>query len=278
MANCYIHTESQASHSCVICGRGICRECSHWAAGDIYLCPNCWQEGAPVKPTTERAGTRAATGLFGAGVSKVLYYAVALIIVVMASWYVYVTFIAPTLLPAGGFPSVPASASPTLWDVLSHYRLLLTVSVSMFIIVLIGGELMLRTGAKQPKGMKTQPALRPAKGPVADARKSSSTEVTKPKAVSDRASQRVSQQAATRPEIQPLTPLAGLRASQRTTAQPEVQPLTQTAQAEPRASQRTISQAEVQPPHQIRLVYCIYCGNKILPTVAFCDRCGKGQK
>jgi hypothetical protein len=256
MVNCYIHAERQASSSCVICGRGICRECSNWAAGDIYLCPTCSQETVPVAPTPGRpkSGRVAETPSFGGGLSRALYYATALIIVVIGSWYVYATFISPAILPSGGVPPVVSgSASSGLGGIWSRYKLLITISASMFMVVLVSGELMLRTGPKQARTVPTQAQLRPASQSASD---------------SPRESQPVIGHEVTfeRP---------GPKQSQPVGTQPEVQPLTQTLRAGPGPSQRTVTQPEIQPG---RLVYCIYCGNKILSTAVICDRCGKQQE
>jgi len=78
MVNRYTHPERQANSSCVICGRGICRECSNWAAGEIYLCPRYWQENAPTHTTPQkrrnvRLGAELLGLSFGAGLSKSSY-------------------------------------------------------------------------------------------------------------------------------------------------------------------------------------------------------------
>lgn len=260
MVNCYIHTERQASSSCVICGRGICRECSNWAAGDIYLCPRCSQENAPVAPTPGRrkSGGVAETPSSSGELSRALYYATALIIVVIGSWYVYATFISPTILPSGGGPPVVSgSASPGLGGFWSRYNLLITVSASMFMVVLVGGELMLRTGPKQARTVPTQSQLRQASQSVPDSPKESQPVVRQHEVTLER---------------------PGPKQSQPVGTQAEVQPLTQALRAGPGPSQRTVTQPEIQPGSQTRLVYCIYCGNKILSTTVLCDRCGKQQE
>lgn len=43
VAYCYMHTQRKASNICAICARGICGECSSWAAENVYVCPECWQ-------------------------------------------------------------------------------------------------------------------------------------------------------------------------------------------------------------------------------------------
>ena len=253
MANCYIHTERQASSSCVICGRAICRECSNWAAGDIYLCPRCWQENAPAPPTPEKAKREGPAPRPFGGLARVLYYAVAFAIVLGGAWYAYVNFIAPAILPSGGPPTFQSPAPSSLGEIWSRYNLLITVSVSMLIIVLVGGELMLRTGPKQPQAIKTQPAVQQAIQP------------TPPKST---------------PAVLMQTQVVPQRITQRQDApatHPETKPRTQPPLAEPKPSQRAVAQPQVQPSAQVRLVYCIYCGNKILPTATFCNRCGKGQ-
>ena len=40
---CYTHAERKSRHICAICARGICGECSRWAAQDVYVCPECWE-------------------------------------------------------------------------------------------------------------------------------------------------------------------------------------------------------------------------------------------
>ena len=259
MVNCYIHTERQASSSCVICGRGICRECSNWAAGDIYLCPTCWQQNAPLGRVPETRKGKVGGLPIGAGLSRVFYYAVAVIIVLIGSWYVYATFIAPTVAPSGGVPPVVSGpASSGLGEIWSRYNLLITVSVSMFMIVLIGGELMLRTAPKQPRAVPTQPLPTQPQAPPPSQ--------TVPPA-----------------EI-PATPGVdfGLkrdqRQSQSVATQPEAQALTQTVRTGPKRTQPALTHPELKPLTQTKLVYCIYCGNKIPSAAVFCNKCGKGQQ
>ena len=43
VAWCYTHAQRKARYVCAICGRGICGECSRWAAQDVYVCPECWE-------------------------------------------------------------------------------------------------------------------------------------------------------------------------------------------------------------------------------------------
>jgi hypothetical protein len=256
MVNCYIHTDRKATGSCVICGRGICRECSNWAAGDIYLCPKCWQENTPVQPVSEKRKTRVvAGGLFGGGLSRALYYAVAVVIVVIGSWYVYATFIAPIIsnpiLSSGGAPVVPVSAPSTFG--LGHYKLLIEVSVGMFMVVLIGGELILRTAPKQPRAAVTQPKAQPPTQPV------------RPAAI---------------PAVEEVNfgSKKDVKQSQAVTLQPEPQALTQTVRTGQKRTQPALTHPELKPLTQTKLVYCIYCGNKIPSAAVFCDKCGKGQQ
>ena len=258
MVNCYIHAERQASRSCVICGRGICRECSNWAAGDIYVCPRCWQQNVPVQSAPQGQKRQVTGRPTGVGLSRALYYATALIIVVIGSWYVYATFISPIILFSGGVPPIASgSASSGLGGIWSRYKLLITISASMFLVVLVGGELMLRTGPKQARTVPTQPQLRPTSQSVSDSPRESQPIVRQHEVPFERPSPKQSQ------------PIG---------AQPEVQPLTQTLRAVPGPSQQTVTQPEIQPRSQTRLVYCIYCGNKILSTTVICDRCGKQQE
>jgi hypothetical protein len=171
---------------------------------------------------------------------------------------VYATFISPTIMPSGGVPPVVSgSASSGFMGIWSRYKLLITISASMFIVVLVGGELMLRTGPKQARTVPTQPQLRPTSQSVSD---------------SPRESQRVVRQH----EVTFERP--GPKQSQPVGTQPEVQPLTQTLRAGPGPSKQTVTEPEIQQGSQTRLVYCIYCGNKILSTTVICDRCGKQQE
>ena len=252
MVNCYIHTARQATGSCVICGRGICRECSNWAAGDIYLCPKCWQENAPAERKRQVTGPST-----GAGLSRALYYVTALVIVVVASLYVFSTFIAPATLPPGVGPAgVLGFASSGVGWIWSRHSLLIAVSVGMFMIVLVGGELMLRTGPKQARAViaKPQPQVRPAGQSVRDGPGKSQPVIKQPEVAFERPSRRESQPAVTHSEVQPLT---------------------QTVPARPKVSQPILAQPEPQPRTQTGLVYCIYCGNKIPSTAVACNKCGK---
>jgi hypothetical protein len=218
-----------------MCGKGICRECSNWAAGDIYLCPSCWQKNAPVQRATETRKPRAAGGgPFGAGLSRLFYYLTSLVIVIIGTWYVYATFVAPALTSGVAPPSI----SP-LGDIWSHYGILITVSVSMFIVVLVGGELMLRPRTKPGPAVTTQPSEQPLTQPARNAPKQ-------------------------RPPVR---------------TKPEVRALAQTLRTGPKNSRGTTTQSEVQfEPTQTRMVYCIYCGNKMPSTLLFCTKCGKGQE
>ena len=284
MVNCYIHPEKPASNSCVVCGREICRECSNWAAGDIYLCPKCWQLNAP-EPTPEGRKGRVTTSSTSAGLSRALYYATAIIIVVIGSLYVYTTFVAPTILPSGGVPPVVSgSASSWLGEILSRNRLMIMVSVSTFLVVLIGGEWMLRTGPKEPRTVATQPQAQQLTQSTRTVPKPGQSVVRRPdvKPMTQilRAGPQPPREVVTQPQVQSLTP--STRASpiqhQSVATRPEVQPLTQTLPAGPKQSQETVNQSGVQLPTQTKFVYCIYCGNKIRSTALFCDGCGKGQR
>jgi putative ABC transport system ATP-binding protein len=66
--------------------------------------------------------------------------------------------------------------------------------------------------------------------------------------------------------------------SQRAVTQPQGQALSEPLQTVPKRTQPSVTHPELKPPTQTRLRYCIYCGNKISPTAAFCSRCGKGQQ
>jgi hypothetical protein len=48
--------------------------------------------------------------------------------------------------------------------------------------------------------------------------------------------------------------------------------------SKPKQSQSTVTQHEVRAQSRTKLVHCIYCGNRILPTATFCDKCGRSQK
>ena len=41
--SCYAHPDRGATNTCGICSRRICRQCSNWAAEDVYVCSECWQ-------------------------------------------------------------------------------------------------------------------------------------------------------------------------------------------------------------------------------------------
>lgn len=232
MVNCYIHTERQATSTCTICGKGICKECSNWAAGDLYLCPQCWQANAPGGPTNEGQESRKlATPLFGAWVSRTLYYSIAAFVVIIGVWYVYATFIAPAVIAPSGLGAPP----PQLGDIWSRYKVITSFSILMFIIVLTAGQLMLRA---KPRGK---------------------------------------QAVAVQSEVKLPSKTLGARPmqTQSVIVQSEVQPRTQTLRSRPEQSQSVIAQSEVQRPIQARLVYCIYCGNRILASASVCDKCGK---
>ena len=76
-----------------------------------------------------------------------MYYATALLVVVVGSWYVYATFIAPTIATSGGASSLPQQGIGEMWN---NNKMIISFSVLMFMIVLIAGELLLRAG--RPKG------------------------------------------------------------------------------------------------------------------------------
>jgi hypothetical protein len=150
-------------------------------------------------------------------------------------------------------------ASSGLVGIWSRHSLLIAVSVGMFMIVLVGGELMLRTGPKQARAVpaQPQPQIQPAGQPVRDGPGKSQRVIKQPEVAFERPSRRESQPAAT---------------------QTEVQPLTQTVSARPKLSQPILTQPELQPRTETRFVYCIYCGNKIPSTTVVCSKCGKGQR
>jgi hypothetical protein len=253
MVNCYVHTDRMATGSCAICGKGICGECSNRTAGDTYLCAKCWQEiGVMINLVRTREGKVTAPPT-GAGMSRALYYATALVIVAIGSVYVYATFIAPVTLPSGGALSVPVFGPSTLGGIWSRYGLLITVSVGMFMVVLIGGELMLRNAPKQPRTVATQPRTQPARTAIPPATIPAKAEV-------DFGSNRDGRQ------------------SQRALTQSRGQALSEPLETVPKRSQPSVTHPELKPPTQTKLVHCIYCGNKIPPTAVFCSTCGKGQQ
>jgi ribosomal protein L40E len=251
MVNCYVHTDRMATGSCAICGKGICRECSNRAPGDIYLCAKCWQEIPPVINLLRVRERKVTAPPTGAGLSRALYYATALIIVAIGSLYVYATFIAPVTLPPGG--ALPVFDTSTLGGIWSRYGLLITVSVGMFMVVLIGGELMLRNAPKQPRTVATRPRTQPAPTAIPPATVPAMAEVD-------------------------FGSKSDGRESQRAVTQPRGQALSEPLQTVPKRSQPAVTHPELKPPTQTRLVHCIYCGNKIPPTAVFCSRCGKGQQ
>jgi len=148
MVNCYVHTERRASSTCAICGRGICKECSNWAAGDLYLCPQCWQVNAPDQSANQgQKRSEITTPLMGAWVSRALYYAIAALVAIIGVWYVYTTFITPVVIPPSGL-GLP---QPHPWAIWGRYKEIITFSAVMFLIVLIAGQLMLRPRPRQSK-------------------------------------------------------------------------------------------------------------------------------
>ena len=234
MANCYVHMERQATSSCAICGKGICRECSNWAAGDLYLCPQCWRMNAPSESVdAEQARRKVATPLFGAWVSRALYYVIAALVVIIGVWYVYATFIAPSVTAPSGLGPPPLQ----LGDIWSRYKLIITAFVSMFLIVLIAGEIMLRAKPRERQSAAVQ------------------SEVKLP-----------SRTLGARP-----------MQTQSVILQSEAQPRIQTLRPGPEPSQTVIAQSEVPRPSQAEFVFCIYCGNRILASANVCDKCHKAQ-
>ena len=253
MANCYIHTERQASNTCSICGKGICRECSNWAAGELYLCPQCWQANAPGGyADAEQMRRKVATPLFGAWVSRALYYAIAALVIIIGVWYVYATFITPSVVAPSGLAQLGY-----IW---SRYNLITSFSILMFIVVLISGQLMLRTGPRQSQPVAARSEVK------------TPTMTLGAKPVQTRS---VIPQSEVQPRIQALR--SRPQQSQPVIAQSEVQRPSQALRSRLEQSQPVIAPSEVQRPSQAKLVYCIYCGNRILASASVCDKCGKSQ-
>lgn len=237
----------------MVCGRSICRECSNWVAENVYICPTCWQSTNPTPakqgtaPRAEKTTLPPKVGISGA-LSRALYYATAVLVVALGFWYSYATFIAPTIAPSGAGPSTLTQGISGMWD---RNRMILSFSAMMFIIVFMGGELMLRTGSKQRRAVATQPEVEPVRQSVG------SREI-------------------------PITAGADLGRrpgqSQSAVTQPEARFQSQISRAGSKPSQPAVTQPEVQAAARTRLVYCIHCGNRITSTAVFCDGCGKGQK
>jgi hypothetical protein len=163
-----------------------------------------------------------------------LYYGTAVVVVVIGVWYVYATFLAPSAIPPSGL----GQPLPQVGDIWSRYRLMITFSVSIFILVLIAGELMLRPRTKGSQSVAAQSEIK-----------------TPSKTL----------------ETRPMQ-------TQSVILQSEVQPRIQTSRSRPEQSQPLITHPEVQRPSQPKLVYCIYCGNRILASASVCDKCRKAQK
>jgi len=257
MANCYVHMERQATSSCAICGKGICRECSNWAAGDLYLCPQCWRMNAPSESVdAEQARRKVAAPLFGAWVSRALYYVIAALVVIIGVWYVYATFIAPSVLAPSGLGPPPLQ----LGDIWSRYKLIITASVSMFLIVLIAGEIMLRAKPRERQSTAVQ----------SEVKLPSRTFGARPMQT---------QSVAVQSEVKLPSKTLGARPMQTQSVilQSEAQPRIQTLRPGPEPSQTVIAQSEVPRPSQAEFVFCIYCGNRILASANVCDKCHKAQ-
>jgi hypothetical protein len=275
MATCYLHAERTATSACAICGKGICRECSNWVAGEIYLCPKCWQDNSVAGTTSPEKQEKSATGGLAPELSRVAYYLTAIAIVIVGSWYAYSTFVAPAILTSGGAPPVISSSPLSFGSAWSRYGLLVTVSVVMFTAVLIGGELMLKP--KPRTSVASGPKLKPIKQKAQAERISvaAGTGVN----VGAEGNHAEAQPAAKQPlGIEPTQTTQPHKTARREVIQPEVQFERQTSRAEAIPDERPVRPIEVTPTNQTRLVYCIYCGSRIPSTAVFCGMCGKGQQ